>query len=210
MRRVRWVLVFLVAAGAVALGVTVSSGGKSGAHELIVTATASRRTLDDKVTLTGTLSRVEQRKVSATQAAQVSSVHITDGAVVHTGQAMLAVGGRDSVAERGSFPFFRPLDVGDSGPDVLQLNQILFADGYSPGTVGPQYTEQTRFALAQWQAAHGYPGAAPQKPETVTVSLAQSGAYKVGPKGTAAVTIGPSAPIAVRPARAGATPATLL
>ena len=194
MKRWRWVLVCLVAAGAVAVGLVASSGSASNAHQLIVTASVTRQTLDDKVTLSGTLSRLEQRRVSAAQAAQVSAVPISDGAVVQTGQTMLAINGRDAVAERGSFPFFRSLDVGDTGPDVQQLNQILAQDGYSPGAVGPRYTDQTRFALAQWQAAHGYPGVAPQKPQTVTVSLAQSTAYKVGPKGTAAVTIGPSTP----------------
>ncbi|HZQ57582.1 MAG TPA: Calx-beta domain-containing protein [Acidimicrobiales bacterium] len=209
MRRLRWLLVCLVAAGAIAVGLTVSSGSGSTPRQLVVTAAVTRRTLEDKVTLSGTLSRVEQRKVSATTAAQVSAVHIDDGAVVQTGQPMLAVNGRDAVAEQGSFPFFRSLDVGDSGPDVLQLNQILASTGFNVGAVGPLYTEQTRFALAQWQAAHGYPGVAPQKPQTVTVSLAQSGAYKVGPRGTAAVTIGPSAPVKTAARTGPPAPATL-
>ncbi len=210
MRRWRWVLVCLVAAGAVAVGLEVSGGSSSTPHELIVTAAVTRRTLEDKVTLSGTLSRLEQRTVSATAAAQVSAVHITDGAVVQAGQAMVAVNGRDAVAEKGTFPFFRSLDVGDSGPDVSQLNRILAADGFNPGTTGPQYTDGTRFALAQWQAAHNYPGAAPQRPQTVTVSLAQSNAYKVGPRGTAAVTIGPSAPVSATAARVGPRTARFL
>src|SRR5581483_1803335 len=131
MRRLRWLLVCLVAAGAIAVGLTVSSGSGSTPRQLVVTAAVTRRTLEDKVTLSGTLSRVEQRKVSATTAAQVSAVHIDDGAVVQTGQPMLAVNGRDAVAEQGSFPFFRSLDVGDSGPDVLQLNQILASTGFN-------------------------------------------------------------------------------
>jgi multidrug efflux pump subunit AcrA (membrane-fusion protein) len=211
MRRLRWLIVCLVAAGAIAVGLTVSSGSGSTTHPLIVTATATRRTLDDKVTLSGTLSRVAQRNVSATSAAQVSAVHIDDGAVVQTGQPMLAVNGRDAVAEPGFFPFFRSLDVGDTGPDVLQLNQILASTGYNVGKVGSLYTDQTRFALAQWQADHGYPGVAPQKPQTVTVSLAQSAAYKVGPRGTAAVTIGPSPPIVpARTSKAGPPTAALV
>src|SRR6202023_2576490 len=102
------------------------------------------QTLEDKVTLSGTLSRVQQRKIAATAAAQINVVHISDGAVVQAGQPMLAIDGRDAVAEKGTFPFFRPLDVGDSGSDVLQLNQILAGAGFSPGTVGSLYTEQTR------------------------------------------------------------------
>jgi hypothetical protein len=208
-RRWRWLLVALVGAGAAAIAVIATGSSGSGARDLIVTANAARRTLDDKVTLTGTLSRVQQRKVAAAAAAQVSAVHITDGAVVQAGQPILAIDGRDAVAEKGSFPFFRPLDVGDTGEDVRQLNQILASAGDSPGPVGPLYTEQTRFALAQWQAAHGYPGAAPQKPQTVTVSLAQSTGYKVGARGAAAVVIGPSVPLpGPPPSGTTATPAS--
>jgi hypothetical protein len=187
-----WVAVAcVVVVAAVAAGLTVTSSKGSAARPLIVTASVTRQTLQNKITLSGTLSRLQERTISATQAAEVNAVPISDGTVVQTGQSMMSINGRDAVAERGFFPFFRSLDVGDSGPDVLQLNQILAQDGYSPGPVGPQYTQQTKFALAQWQAAHDYPGAVPEKPQTVTVSLTQSNAYKVGPESTAAVTIGP-------------------
>src|SRR3984893_13653084 len=133
MRRWRWVALAVVAAGAVAIGVGVSSSGGSTAHALIVTANVTRQTLEDKVTLSGTLSRVEQRKVVAAEAALINVVHISDGAVVQAGQPMVAINGRDAVAEKGYFPFFRPLDVGDSGLDVLQLNQILTVALSHPG-----------------------------------------------------------------------------
>ena len=69
--------------------------------------------------------------------------------------------------------FFRPLGVGDRGDDVLQLKQILAAAGDNPGPMDTVFTEQTQFALAQWQAQHHYPGATPVAPQSVTVSLAQ-------------------------------------
>ena len=67
--------------------------------------------------------------------------------------------------------FFRPLGVGDRGDDVLQLKRILAGVGDNPGPMNTVFTEQTRFALAQWQAQHHYPGATPVAPQTVTVSL---------------------------------------
>ena len=67
--------------------------------------------------------------------------------------------------------FFRTLTVGDRGDDVLQLKRILAASGDNPGPMTTVFTEQTRFALAQWQAQHHYPGATPVTPQTVTVSL---------------------------------------
>jgi multidrug efflux pump subunit AcrA (membrane-fusion protein) len=199
MRRWVWLIVALLVAGGAAVAVVATSSSGSTAHPLIVTANVTRQTLQDKVTLSGTLSRLEQRQVVATAAAQVSVVHVNDGDVVKAGQSILAVNGRDSVAVEGAFPFFRPLDVGDSGADVQQLNEILTAAGDNPGPITPLYTDQTRFALAQWQAAHGYPGVTPQKRQTVTVSLTQGTGYKVGPQSTAAMVIGPTLPAPIPP-----------
>ena len=78
------------------------------------------------------------------------------------------------------------------GPDVKQLEQILSTAGYNPGPIDELYTEQTRFALAEWQADHSYPGASSRTAKTVTVSLQPNGnGYKIGAENTAAVTIGP-------------------
>ncbi len=91
----------------------------------------------------------------------------------------------------GAFPFFRKLDVGAEGTDVQQLEQILKDAGYSPGTVDQLYTVQTSFALAQWQAAHNYPGATPQTTQTVNVALQQGAGYELGAQTSAGLTIGP-------------------
>ena len=186
------------AAAAVALvvvGVVVFTSrdkGSASDKDLIITAAVKRQTLQDKVTLSGTLGRVEQRKVNAPAEGRISRTYLDDGADVQPGQAILAIDGRDSVAEPGDFPFYRPLDVGAQGPDVKQLEQILAAAGYNPGPIDELYTEQTRFALAQWQADHNYPGAASRTAKTVTVSLQPNGnGYKIGAQNTAAVTIGP-------------------
>ena len=100
--------------------------------------------------------------------------------------------GRDTIAEPGDVSFFRPLTVGDRGADVVQLKQILADAGDNPGTIDNVYTEQTRFALAQWQAANNYPGTTPVTAQTVTVSLAQSTGYTVGAQSTAGLIIGPA------------------
>ncbi|HMK10936.1 MAG TPA: peptidoglycan-binding domain-containing protein, partial [Acidimicrobiales bacterium] len=182
--------VALVVVGAVVF--TSRDKGSASDKDLIITAAVKRQTLQDKVTLSGTLGRVEQRKVNAVAEGRVSRTYLDDGADVQPGQAILSIDGRDAIAEPGDFPFYRPLDVGAQGPDVKQLEQILAAAGYNPGPVDELYTEQTRFALAQWQADHNYPGAGSQSAKTVTVSLQPNGnGYKVGPQNTAAITIGP-------------------
>ena len=192
-------IVAALAAGVAVLGGVAavahgSDGGGSGSKGLVITAEAQRRTLTDDVTLKGTVGRVEQRRVDAAGPGLVGAVHIDDGATVEAGQSLLALDGRDAVAVPGDQPFFRSLDVGSRGQDVKQLETVLAGAGYHPGPVDDLYTEQTRFALAQWQAAHGYPGATPEHPETVTVSLAQGGGYKVGPESSAGTTIGAGKP----------------
>ncbi len=186
------------AAAAVALvvvGVVVFASRDSGSasdKDLIITAAVKRQTLRDEVTLSGTLGRVEQRQINAPTEGRISRVYLDDGADIAADQAILSVDGRDSVAEPGEFPFYRSLDVGAQGPDVRQLELILAAAGFNPGAVDDLYTEQTRFALAQWQAARNYPGASERSAKTVTVSLQPNGTgYTVGPRNTAAVTIGP-------------------
>src|SRR4029453_37029 len=90
--------------------------------------------------------------------ATVNQIYVDDGGELQADAPILALDGRASVTEVGDLPFFRKLDVGATGPDVVQLEIILRDAGYSPGKVDTLYTEQTRAALAQWQAAHLYPG----------------------------------------------------
>ena len=90
-------------------------------------------------------------------------------------------------------PFFRSLGPGDEGNDVLQLKQILLAAGDDPGPMTPLFTEQTQFALAQWQAQHNYPNAVPATPQSVTVALEQGTGYTLGDDVSAGLIIGPPA-----------------
>jgi HlyD family secretion protein/Calx-beta domain len=170
-------------------------GNDSGSSkkDLIILDDVQRRTLSDTVTLTGTLAREEQRKVTSVAQGRISSVYAKDGATARSGEALFAIDGRDAIAEPGTVSFFRPLSVGDRGDDVLQLKQILADAGDNPGPLTDDiFTEQTRFALAQWQAANHYPGTTPIKAQSVTVSLAPASGYSVGARSSAGLIIGPS------------------
>jgi len=186
------VFVLLVAVAGVGYAQT---GGSSSAKnkDLVILSDVQRRTLQDTVTLTGTLARQELRKVTAATQSLVSSVYAKDGSTGHDGEALFALDGRDAIAENGTVRFFRSLTVGDRGDDVLQLKQILAAAGDNPGAMDTLFTEQTRFALAQWQAQHHYPGATPTSSQAVTVSLAQGAGYKLGAQTAAGLIIGPAA-----------------
>ncbi len=201
MRKWLWVgvAVLIVVGGGIAVA---ASGGGDESKPLLVTAAVEKRDLREEVTVQGTLGRVEQRTINAATNSVVSQVVAKDGETLAAGQSVLALDGRSAVTADGVLPFFRKLDVGAEGNDVLELEQILQSSGYSPGRVDQVYTEQTRFALAQWQAAHGYPGSAPQSKQTVTVSLQQGSGYKLGPQTAAGATIAPAAPLAARDASA--------
>jgi len=160
----------------------------------ILTDTIGRRTLTDTLTVSGELRREELAKVNSPFDGRVSQVSVADGDQVNPGDILLSLEGRPAVAVNGDFSFYRTLDVGSDGPDVLQLERILQDDGYDPGTVDRLYTEATRSALREWQIDYGYGGATPEPVETVVVSLRGSNGYTVGNKDTAAVKIGPSVP----------------
>jgi hypothetical protein len=186
--------------GVVVLAVVVASGvlvftqtrGNSSAknQELIILHAVQRRTLQSTVALNGTLARKDIRNVTAATQGLVSSVYATDDSTVQAGQPLFALDGRDAIAEQGLVPFFRALSPGDEGNDVLQLKQILQAAGDYPGPMTTLFTQQTQFALAQWQAQHKYPNSTPASPQSVTVALQQGTGYSLGDEASAGLIIG--------------------
>ncbi len=159
---------------------------------MVVLSAVQRRTLQGTVNLSGTLARKEITKVTAATQGLVSDVSVKDGTVSKTGDVMFSLNGRNTIAESGTVPFFRSLVPGDSGADVVQLKQILNAAGdYAGPSTNNLYTEQTQFALAQWQAQQNYPNSSPATPESVSVALQQGPGYALGYQNTAGLIIGP-------------------
>jgi len=187
------VVVALLAGGVIAWQTTGTSDPQVAPRE-ILTDTIGHRTLTDTLTVSGELRREELQKVNSPFDGRVSQVDVSDGDQVNPGDVLLSLDGRPAVAVNGDFSFYRTLDVGSDGPDVLQLERILQDNGYDPGTVDRLYTEATRAALREWQIDYGYGGATPEPVETVVMSLRPSNGYAVGDKDTAAVKIGPSVP----------------
>lgn len=81
-------------------------------------------------TLRQALNATATRELGATLAAPnwdgvVTAVHLSSGDVVTSGMRVADVNGRARVVCVGAFPFYRPLTVGDAGPDVPILANCL-------------------------------------------------------------------------------------
>ena len=183
--------VVVLAAGGITYAVVGSGGSTDQQNGTVVFGQVQTRTLQDTVTLNGTLARKQIRNVDAANQGLVSTVKATNGSTTQPGQAMFAINGRDAIAEDGTVRFFRALTLGDQGADVLQLKEILTASGDYPGPMNNYFNQQTQFALAQWQAQHNYPNSTPATPQSVTVSLQQGTGYKLGNQDSAGLIIGP-------------------
>jgi hypothetical protein len=183
--------VIVVLLAVVILPFVLGGSSTSQANTVVIVSRVQTRTLQQTVQLTGTLERKSVETVTAQSQGLVSSVYATDGQSIDQGQSLFALNGRDAIAEQGDIPFFRSLVPGDVGDDVLQLKKILAAAGDYPGPMNNQFTEQTQFALAQWQAQNHYPNSAPATPQTVNVQLEQGSGYQLGSQSSAGLTIGP-------------------
>tara|TARA_B100000035_G_scaffold138955_1_gene118425 strand:+ start:1782 stop:3986 length:2205 start_codon:yes stop_codon:yes gene_type:complete len=160
-----------------------------------VVAPVERRTLSDEITVRGEIRRDQLQRITANVDGQVSSVLVDDGDTINAGDILYAIDGRAAVAVDGEFSFFRRLDVGSDGPDVLQLETILSESGYDVGTVDQLFTEETRSGLRDWQIARGYGGASPEPNENIIISLSSNTAgYSIGAQNTIAIELQPSVP----------------
>ena len=158
-------------------GATRSWGGSSrssSTKNLVILDNVQRRTLQDTRHVDGNAcprgaAQGHERRAGPRRARCTRRT----GSTAQADDALFAIDGRDAIAEPGDVEFFRPLTVGDRGDDVVQLKEILAGRGRQPRARWTRiFTEQTRFALAQWQAANHYPGATPVTAQTVTVTLA--------------------------------------
>jgi hypothetical protein len=184
------IVVLALVGGGIALA-GVGNGGASKSGEVIILSKVQRRTLESTVALNGTLARKEIRNVTAASEGLVSAVYSTAGSTTQTGEKMFSLNGRVAIAEPGTLPFFRELVPGDMGNDVVELKQILAAAGDYPGPMDSLFTNQTQFALAQWQAQHGYPNSTPATQESVDVTLEEGTGYKLGAQDSSGLLIGP-------------------
>ena len=187
----------LVVAAAVVAGLTVwkpwddSGTTVDPLRDRAIAEAVTTRTLTEELTVRGELRRDELQTINSAASGRITDLEVVDGETVQVGDVLFSLDGRRAVAVGGDLEFYRPLDVGSDGPDVLQLEKVLSAAGYSVGVVDRYYTEETRSGLAEWQSDHDYGSTATEVDEVVTVSLqANPAGYSVGAVNTVSVQIG--------------------
>lgn len=172
-----------------------NSSDSSNDGPTFVVAPVERRTLTDDITVRGEIRRDQLQRITSGVDGRVSTVLVEDGDTINAGDVLYAIDGRAAVAVDGEFSFFRRLDVGSDGPDVLQLETILSNDGFEVGIVDQLFTEETRAGLREWQINREYGGETPEPNENIVVSLrSNSAGYTIGAQNTISFELEPSVP----------------
>ena len=199
----KWGLGGAVVVGLVLVGTLVWPGVGGGGDSsestndgpTFVVAPVERRTLIDEITVRGEIRRDQLQRITSGVDGRVSTVLVDDGDTINAGDVLYAIDGRAAVAVDGEFSFYRRLDVGSDGPDVLQLETILSNDGFNVGVVDQLFTEETRAGLREWQVNRGYGGETPEPNENIVVSLrSNSAGYTIGAQNTISFELEPSVP----------------
>ena len=199
----KWGLGGVVVVGLVLVGTLVWPGVGGGGDSsestndgpTFVVAPVERRTLIDEITVRGEIRRDQLQRITSGVDGRVSTVLVDDGDTINAGDVLYAIDGRAAVAVDGEFSFYRRLDVGSDGPDVLQLETILSNDGFDVGVVDQLFTEETRAGLREWQVNRGYGGETPEPNENIVVSLrSNSAGYTIGAQNTISFELEPSVP----------------
>jgi peptidoglycan hydrolase-like protein with peptidoglycan-binding domain len=109
----------------------------------------------------------------------VTRIFREPGNVVHPGEPILEVAGQPVFVFQGTYPAYRDLTIGESGPDVAQLQSNLQVLGYSTGSdASGTFGAGTAAAVAAFYKGIGYtaptsPGAGPKRHGAAMVPLSQ-------------------------------------
>lgn len=122
------------------------------------------RTIGAMVEPTGSFARTLTGATGAARSIVTASDH-GSGDVVTSGEVLVRVNGEPVFALVAPFPFYRDLGVGDSGPDVLALQENLHALGLLTNVDG-EFGRGTASALAALYRSVN--ATAPKRPESNT------------------------------------------
>lgn len=93
--------------------------------------------------------------VRAGRAGVVTSIEFANGDSVAAGDVLFTLDLRPVVIAHGDVPAFRDLEVGVTGADVAQLEELLDDLGLLKGEADTTFDEATAEAITDWQSAMG-------------------------------------------------------
>src|SRR5215469_12539907 len=151
----RWRIVLVVgAAGVVAAAAVGLGGGSAGAGRgtgpVLATAPVTRATLTQTQQVNGTLGYGAPVTVTGAGSGVITWLP-APGAVIGRGQPVYKADNQPVPLFYGRLPLYRPLQAGDTGADVTEVERNLAALGYTGVTVDKYYTAATAAAVWQWQ-----------------------------------------------------------
>lgn len=143
-----------IAVGGAALALSGGSGenaATAGAATATGAGEVERRTLDERLTVGGTIGYAGESTVLARLSGTLTALPKV-GDTVERGERLYALGGEPVLLMYGDVPAYRELtEGGEEGADVEQLERNLAALGYEPGTVDEEFTSSTATAVEAWQ-----------------------------------------------------------
>jgi peptidoglycan hydrolase-like protein with peptidoglycan-binding domain len=147
----------LVAAATLGLGGTGSDGATPRRTGPAATATITRQTLVESVTLLGEMGFGATEPLASTAPGVVTWLPDV-GRVVRRGEPVLRADEQPVVLLYGTVPMYRALAAGAKGADVRQVEQNLVALGYTGFTVDDSFSAATTVAVKRWQRDLGLTG----------------------------------------------------
>jgi peptidoglycan hydrolase-like protein with peptidoglycan-binding domain len=120
-----------------------------------------KQVLSTKIVTRGTAHYGSPRRLSVTRSALKSLPRVVTSlprasSIIREGDVLLTISGRPVFVLRGTYPSFRDLGPGMSGPDVRQLEVALHRSGLDPGSVDGLYDGGTEAAVRALYSRHGF------------------------------------------------------
>jgi len=172
-----------------------------------LTETVERRTLTNELVFRGTVTAAQSTDVGqgaglAGAVPIVTRLPLAPGDALDEGGVSIEVSGRPVLVFAGDFPFYRDLAVGDSGPDVNQLETALERMGLKPGRVDGHFDANTADAVRRAWEAVGYVAATAPSPTTIGSDGAEQPVPSYSKVPLAEVAVVPAFPVSATQIRA--------
>jgi len=146
---------------AVATGTRTSPTSTTAVAPSVITAPVEERILEETFAVRGSVLEQNVEVVSAPDLGEITGVvtglPLAEGDRVEAGNVVVSISDRPVIVLEGKIPMYRPLGLGDSGPDVARLQQALADLGLYTGAIDGRFGRLTEKAVRDLYRQAGYP-----------------------------------------------------